>query len=143
MLAFKKALILIAIITYVTMVSTTNAAFAGQKQTNPTLRHSSVNNNFMRTTNRIELKYNYRDNRITDNINSEAMPESPNESKADDRIVFKDNQMEIPNKLVTLKPNVSHNNDIILEIRTAIKAPEFCPEGQIRINRTCRLDADL
>lgn len=114
---------------------------------------------------RVESGYNYLKSKIDDSdnrnktskeIHIESKPNKPIENKHDDehkepneddllnddRITFKDQDSEISPQDITTELPVNKTL-VSIDDRTALTAPEMCPQDEVKVDGKCRKNVDL
>lgn len=112
---------------------------------------------------RVESGYNYLKSKITPDEfkNSTTQNDVKANIPNDDRITFKDSPedglieygMQPTAEIETTTIEVAsstlssingvNNTGVTIDDRTALTAPEMCPQGEVKINGKCRKDIDL
>lgn len=115
-----------------------------------------------RVKERVESGYNYLKAKITPEdlkANSTTLNDLKPSIPDDDRITFKDSpedglieqeveiaQVEIATELTTSTvssiPGVN-NTAVTIDDRTALTAPEMCPQGEVKVDGKCRKNVDF
>lgn len=92
---------------------------------------------------RVESGYNYLKSKITpEDMKNQTLADG---KTSDDRITFQEDELAsggIGGSVQTATPATFHETPGI-DFRTALIAPEMCPQGQVRVDGRCRLDADV
>lgn len=93
-----------------------------------------------RVKERVESGYNYLKSKIT----PDDMKNGTLTGTNDDHITFQeDDAAGGIGGSVPAAPPVEFHETGAIDFRTALIAPEMCPQGQVHVNGKCRLDADL
>lgn len=103
-----------------------------------------------RVKERVESGYNYLKSKMTpeDMKNNQTMADGPS-TPSDDRITFKDDEFPenmapgMGGSLHVTTPAGVYKRRLEVVDRTALIAPEMCPEGHVLLNGKCREDADV
>lgn len=116
-----------------------------------------------RVKERVESGYNYLKTKITPDdlkANSTTLNDLKPSIPHDDRITFKDSpedglieheiaqiaQVEIATELTTsTESSITgvNNTAVTIDDRTALTAPEMCPQGEVKVDGKCRKNVDF
>lgn len=155
-------LVLIVVLASVCLTTTTVNAACTERQADTNATSDSavdkVSNFFVevgctiksgadRVKERVESGYNYLKSKITpDDMKNQTMMADDKLTTSDDRITFKEDEENMAAGISAVTPAGMHKNSpekVVIVDRTALIAPEMCPQGLILVNSKCRQDADL